>query len=104
MEMIFMVVFIFVMCSFLHLVIRVLKEDLEEEWIPAYTPPKDERYILLSFENLPHVWIGRYKEDIEGGAYIYGETNHAAIKAGLVVNAWKPLPVPYVEEEYEERK
>lgn len=78
--------------------LTLAEERAKHAWIPADNPPKDDHYILLSFENLPNPWIGRYKENEDGGAYLYGETEYAAIQGGLIVNAWQPLPVPYVEE------
>ena len=68
------------------------------EWIPADEPPKDDNYILLSFENYSCHLIGRYESDGEmGGAYYIGDCDgeDTCVANNLFVNAWKPLPEPY---------
>ena len=82
--------------------------ELEEEkkknrWIPADNPPKvnedgESDYILLSFDNFTIPCVGTYREDDDGGAYYtdIGEKSLASI--GAFVNAWRPLPERYMEE------
>lgn len=76
-------------------------EIVEEEadvWIPADEPPKDDNYILLSFENYSCPLVGRYEPDGEmGGAYYIGDCDgeDTCIANNLFVNAWMPLPEPY---------
>ena len=68
------------------------------EWIPADEPPKDDNYILLSFENYSCHLIGRYESDGEmGGAYYIGDCDgeDTCVANNLFVNAWQPLPEPY---------
>lgn len=57
--------------------------------------PKDDGYILVSFENYNFPSIARYLEDKEGGAFYpaYGDKPYVAW--GVFVNAWMPLPKPY---------
>lgn len=57
---------------------RKLKEKIVElekdKWIPADQPPKEDQYILLSFENFTIPVIGRYEGDKNnGGAYFSGD-------------------------------
>ena len=79
-----------------------LKEIIEREvdeynngWIPAEKPPKNNNYILLSFENFPVSLVGRYEEDQRGGAYYAGDDLESCISEDMIVNAWQPLPKPY---------
>lgn len=77
------------------------RDEMEAaEWIPVERNlPKDDDYIMLSFENfsLPH--IGRYEQNVEGGAFYIGDEEKSCISYGLLVNAWRPLPKPYRPEE-----
>lgn len=69
-------------------------------WIPADEPPKDDNYILLSFENYSCPLIGRYESDGEiGGAYYIGDCDgeDTSVANNLFVNAWMPLPEPYLK-------
>ena len=61
-------------------------------WHPADDPPKDDRYILISYDNYPLPDIGRYQEDKEGGAYYPGDEDRSCTNFGLVVNGWSELP------------
>ena len=76
------------------------------DWIPVNPDdensfPKDDAYILVSFENASFVDIARYEQDEEGGAFYPGNTNKSYVSIGMVVNAWRPLPKPYREQEEE---
>lgn len=80
-------------------------EDAEEkdrlgQWIPCSERlPKDESYILVSFENYTMPDIARYEENDEGGTFYPGDEEESYSRYGLLVNAWMPLPEPYREEE-----
>lgn len=81
---------------------RKLKDKIAElekdKWIPADQPPKEDTYILLSFENFTIPVIGRYEGDKNnGGAYFSGDEDISCGNYGLFVNAWQPLPEPYKE-------
>ena len=60
--------------------------------------PKDEDYVLVSFENSTLPDIGRYEENEEGGAFYPDDDECSYIHYGLFVNAWMPLPEPYKEQ------
>jgi hypothetical protein len=75
----------------------------KDRWIPVedegQKPPQD-KYILLSFENYHAPVSGRYDEDEDGGASFYaGDNDESCISQGLFVNAWRPLPERYMEED-----
>lgn len=74
-------------------------DKLDDGWIPEENPPKDQEYILLSFENFSIPLVGRYEEDEEGGAYYLGDDEKSCLENDLFVNAWQPLPLPYRPEE-----
>ena len=79
------------------------------DWVPVNPDdedsfPKDDAYILVSFENASFVDIARYEQDEEGGAFYPGNANKSYVSIGMVVNAWRPLPKPYREQEEEEPK
>lgn len=65
--------------------------------------PKDDEYILLSFENFDLPMVGRYKANKEGGAFYLGDCDEedTCISQDLYVNAWQPLPKPYRPEKGE---
>lgn len=70
------------------------------KWIPCSERlPKEEDYILVSFENFSIPDIARYEEDENGGAFYPGDEEKSYISYGLIVNAWMLLPEPYREEE-----
>lgn len=75
--------------------IALQKERRKHKWVPAEKPPKENGYILISFENFSIPQVGRYEEDGEGGAYYVGDDEESCISQDLIVNAWKPLPEPY---------
>lgn len=69
---------------------------VDNGWIPVNEPPKDNKYILLSFENFSIPCVGRYEEDETGsGAYYIGDEDVSCLSQELFVNAWQPLPEPY---------
>ena len=79
-----------------------------KHWIPVNpddedTFPKDDNYILVSFENADFVDIGRYEQDEEGGAFYPGDLDKSYTSISMIVNAWRPLPKPYREEDEEEQ-
>ena len=70
-----------------------------QEWIDIDVElPKDDKYILLSFNNFNLPVIGRYEEDENGGAFYIGDELETCVSQDLIVNAWMPLPDPYREE------
>lgn len=76
-----------------------LIDELEgSRWIPIdERQPETDTYILVSFENCNMPDIARYEEDKNGGAFYPGDEEKSYISYGLIVNAWKPLPVTYRE-------
>lgn len=73
-------------------------KNVPGKWIPiTEQTPKDESYILVSFENATMVDIARYEEDDEGGSFYPGDDEDPYSKYGIYVNAWMPLPEPYRE-------
>lgn len=66
------------------------------QWIPADEPPKDNKYVLLSFANFSVPMVGRYEEDPDGsGAYYLGDEDVPLVLQDMIVNAWMPLPKSY---------
>lgn len=66
------------------------------EWIPVSERlPRDDKYILLSFENFTIPQIGRYETDDDGGAFYIGDDDKTCVQQDLFVNAWMPLPEPW---------
>ena len=82
---------------------ELAEEKKKSRWIPADNPPKvnedgESDYILLSFDNFTIPFVGIYRQDEEGGAY-YADTEEESLSSiGLFVNAWRPLPERYREE------
>ena len=74
----------------------------KDRWIPVeyeeQKPPQD-RYILLSFSNFSVPVTGRYEEDDDGGAFYAGDDEETCSRQYLIVNAWRPLPERYMEED-----
>lgn len=73
-------------------------EQYNNGWIPADEPPKDDNYVLLSFENFSLPLVGRYESDGKGGgSYYIGDCDEedTCIANYLYVNAWQPLPQPF---------
>lgn len=82
--------------------IEIVKQEAEQYnggWIPCSEPPKDGKYVLLSFDNFSVPMVGRYEEDENGGAYYIGDDMEPCITHDIFVNAWKPLPQPYTKGE-----
>ena len=69
--------------------------DFTGSWRLAEDPPKDNNYILLSFDNFSVPLVGRYEEDEDGGTYYVGDDDEPTTASDLYVNAWMPLPDPY---------
>jgi len=87
-------------CSeWLETVADELESSAKPKWIPAKEPPKNDKYILLSFENFSVPQVGRYEEDEGGGAYHLGDEEKSCISQELIVNAWMPLPKAYRADE-----
>lgn len=76
-----------------------LIDELEgSRWIPIdERQPETDTYILVSFENCNMLDIARYEEDKNSGVFYPGDEEKSYISYGLIVNAWKPLPVTYEE-------
>ena len=75
---------------------KVIDELEGSRWIPiAEKHPPNDTYILVSFENFGMSHIARYEEDESGGVFYPGDEEKSYISYGLIVNAWKPLPVTY---------
>ena len=71
-------------------------------WIPVEERlPEDESYILLSFANFSLPLVGRYEQDEDGGAFYIGNEDITCVSQGVFVNAWMPLPEPYLPEKEE---
>lgn len=81
------------------MLLKLNQERKKHQWIPADEPPKEDDYILLSFENFNLPLVGRYVTDGEGGTYYVGDEEESCISQDLIVNAWRPLPEPYRERE-----
>lgn len=68
-------------------------------------PPVDEDgysdYILISLENFTIPLIGRYQVDDKGGAFYLGDDEEPASRHDFMVNAWMPLPAPFLPKEDE---
>lgn len=71
---------------------------MEQKWIPVSERlPDTDNYILLSFKNFTRADIGSYELDEEGnGAFYPGDDDKSYVSYGLFVNAWMPLPEPYI--------
>lgn len=74
-----------------------LIDELEgSRWIPVDEKhPDSDSLVLASFENFGMPHIARYEEDESGGVFYPGDEEKSYISYGLIVNAWKPLPVTY---------
>lgn len=77
--------------------LKAYANSLEDKWIPVSERlPKCDEYILLSFENYSLPAIGRYEEDENGGAFYEGDEDRSLVSYELFVNAWQPLPEPWI--------
>lgn len=71
---------------------------MKAEWIDIEQElPKTDTYVLVSFDNYSLADIARYEEDEEGGAFYPGDEEKSYASFGLFVNAWMPLPEPYIQ-------
>ena len=69
-------------------------------WIPITDRyPKNDNFILLSFDNFSLPMVGRYEKYENGGAFYLGDEDIPCSKQDLFVIAWRPLPEPYKESE-----
>lgn len=77
-----------------------LAEENNNGWIPCVTGkfPKDGERVLLSFANFSIPCVGRYEEDVEGGAFYIGDEDESCVSQDMIVNAWMPLPKCYHED------
>lgn len=74
------------------------KPELGQWILVSERLPKDDKYILISYENFTLADIGRYETDKDGnGAFYIGDEDRSCVSFGLFVNAWMPLPEPYRE-------
>ena len=79
-------------------IVKKVAAEYNDGWIPADKLPKDNNYVLLSFENFSLPMVGRYESDGKGGgSYYIGDCDEedTCIANDLYVNAWQPLPDPY---------
>lgn len=76
---------------------NVVNDDYgDNRWIDArYEVPSTNRYILLSFSNIPMPAIGRYELDENGGAFYIEDEDESCVTFGAFVNAWMELPERY---------
>ena len=63
-------------------------EMIEDEWKSLDELPKEDEYILISFENSNLPDIGR----MEKGIFYPGDEMKSYKDFGLIVNGWRPLP------------
>lgn len=70
--------------------------DFKASWIPVddnSEMPKDNEYVLLSFDNFSVPMVGRYERKRDGGGSFYlGDDEESCLDHTLFVNAWMPLP------------
>jgi hypothetical protein len=69
------------------------------KWIPiTESLPKDDEYVLVSFENWGIPAIGRYERYEDGsGAFYDGDSEKTYLSCGIIANAWAPIPKCYRE-------
>ncbi len=87
--------------------IKQVADEYNNGWIPADEPPKDDNYVLLSFENFSLPMVGRYEADGDGGGtYYIGDCDgtDTCIANDLIVDAWQPLPTRYNPDEQKKEK
>ena len=79
---------------------RAIKALEESRWIPIIERlPRPEEYVLVSFENTTLPDIALYEVDENGnGAFYPGDEDESYTSYGVFVNAWRPLPELYKEE------
>ena len=76
-------------------IVNQASAEYNNGWIPCSEPPKDDRYVLLSFDNFSVPMVGRYEEDEKGGSYYIGDEMEPCVTQDIFVNAWQPLPEQY---------
>lgn len=76
---------------------KIIVELEGSRWIPVdEKQPENDTYVLVSFENISNTPdIARYEEDEYGGAFYPGDEGDSYATLGMIVNAWKLLPVTY---------
>ncbi len=73
------------------------------KWIPVEKRPYNGQRVLLSFTNKKQKpLVGTWKVDEEGGAFYAPFTGRTYASLGYFVNAWMPLPEPYIPTNAEE--
>ena len=79
---------------------RAIKALEESRWIPIIERlPRPEEYVLVSFEKATLPDIARYEVDENGnGDFYQGDGDESYTSYGVFVNAWRPLPERYKEE------
>lgn len=81
-------------------IVQEVAEEYKDGWIPIYERlPDNDGYIMVSFGNYSIPDIGRYEGCDEGGAFYPGDEEKSYSSYGLFVNAWKPLPEAYNQED-----
>lgn len=71
----------------------------ETRWIPCSERlPKIGEYVLISCEGFDAPSVGKYEEDDIGETFYLSE-DMPCEDFGMVVEAWRPLPEPYKEQE-----
>lgn len=72
-------------------------KSMGRAWIPmGERLPKEEEYVLVSFENFSLAMVGRFDVDKDGsGTFMIGDQDESFLQHDLFVNAWMPLPEPY---------
>lgn len=80
--------------------VKATVKEYGDGWIDAELEiPPNDNYVLVSFANYSLPDIGRYEEDEDGGAFYPGDDDRSYVSYGLIVNAWRALPKPYMVEE-----
>ncbi len=65
----------------------------DDPWNDPEDPPKDDRFVLISFANYSVPCVGRYEQDENGdGTYYEGDEDRSLASYGVVVNGWMELP------------
>ena len=77
-----------------------LKELREKDrWIPVRERlPEHGKYVLISCEGFDAPSVAKYEEDDIGETFYLSE-DMPCEAFGIVVEAWRPLPEPYKEQE-----
>lgn len=77
------------------------QDEKENGWIPVSERlPDPDKYVLVSFENLPIPMIGIYTvDDDDGGTFRISDEDDSFLEHNLYVNAWMELPKRHEEDE-----